>query len=40
MFEGKVTMAEIGPRLKLIRQNMGITQRELARELGINQAIL
>ena len=33
-------MAEIGPRLKLIRQNMGITQRELARELGINQAIL
>lgn len=40
MNEGKVTVADIGPRLKLIRQELGITQKELAMALGMNQAIL
>lgn len=40
MNEGKVTVADIGPRLKLIRQELGITQKELALALDMNQAIL
>ena len=40
MKDGKVTIAEIGPRLKLIRQELGITQKQLAQDLDMNQAIL
>ncbi len=40
MKEGHITVAELGPRLKLIRQELGITQRDLAQALDLNQAIL
>ena len=40
MKEGRITIAELGPRLKLIRQELGITQRDLAQALNINQAII
>ena len=40
MKDGKVSIAEIGPRLKLIRQELGITQKQLAQDLDMNQAIL
>ena len=40
MKEGYITVAELGPRLKLIRQELGITQKDLAQALDLNQAIL
>lgn len=40
MNEGRIQIAELGPRLKLIRQEFGITQKELAQHLDMNQAIL
>ena len=40
MKEGRITIAELGPRLKLIRQELGITQKDLAQALDLNQAIL
>ena len=40
MKEGHITVAELGPRLKLIRQELGITQKDLAQALDLNQAIL
>lgn len=40
MKKGKLTIAELGPRLKEVRQELGVTQRELAQELNINQAII
>lgn len=40
MNEGRIQIAELGPRLKLIRQELGITQKELAQHLDMNQAIL
>lgn len=40
MKEGRITIAELGPRLKLIRQQMGISQKELAQALDMNPAIL
>lgn len=40
MKEGKITIAELGPRLKLVRQELGVTQRDLAQALNINQAII
>ena len=40
MKDGKVSISEIGPRLKLIRQELGITQKQLAQDLDMNQAIL
>ena len=40
MKEGYITVAELGPRLKLIRQELGITQKDLAQALNLNQAIL
>ena len=40
MKEGRITVAELGPRLKLVRQELGVTQRDLAQALNINQAII
>lgn len=40
MKEGRITIAELGPRLKLVRQELGVTQRDLAQALNINQAII
>ena len=40
MKEGHITVAELGPRLKLIRQELGITQKDLAQALDLNQAFL
>ena len=40
MKEGSITIEELGPRLKLVRQLLGVTQRDLAQALDINQAII
>ena len=40
MKEGILTIKELGPRLKLIRQELGITQKELAEALGLRQMLL
>lgn len=40
MKKGELTIAELGPRMKIVRQELGVTQRELAQELNINQAII
>ena len=40
MKQGEITIAELGPRLKLVRQELGVTQRDLAQDLNINQAII
>ena len=40
MKQGEITIAELGPRLKLVRQELGVTQRDLAQALNINQAII
>lgn len=40
MVDGELKIKELGPRFKLVREHFGITQKELAEALDINQAIL
>ena len=40
MNKNHISVAELGVRLKLIRQELGITQKELAQALDLNPATL
>ncbi len=40
MVDGELKIKELGPRFKLVREHFGITQKELAEALDMNQAIL
>ena len=40
MNKNHISVAELGARLKLIRQELGITQKELAQALDLNPATL
>ena len=40
MVDGELKIKELGPRFKLVREHFGISQKELAEALDMNQAIL
>ena len=40
MVDGELEIKELGPRFKLVREHFGISQKELAEALDMNQAIL